>query len=126
MALLDAGSLVNVHGSLDRYLTEYLGADLVIRLHGVRRFIPPVDDPWVEVHYDFLGLQSEYRRQTGRWHEAALVHATERQGNLQLNIYQRARLWATRYTTATARDLVMAAFSLALTPLLLSFDSGAF
>lgn len=112
MAILAEGSLVNIHGSLDRYVTEYLidVAGLSVRLHGVRRFVPPTDDPWVEVHYDFLGLQSAYRRQTGRWADDALIEATERQGNLQLNIYQRARLWATRYTTAAARDLVMAAF----------------
>jgi hypothetical protein len=83
---------------------------LTLRLHGTRRFIPPVDDPWVELHYDFLGLQSEFRRQTGRWNDDKLIQATERQGNLQCNIYQRARQWATRYTTATARDLVMSAF----------------
>lgn len=110
MALLDAGSLVNVYNSLDRYLETRLGSVITLRLHGTRRFVPPVDDPWLEAHYDFLGLQSEYRRQTGRWSDMALVHATERQGNLQLNLYQRARLWATRYTTAAMRDLVMAQF----------------
>lgn len=110
MTILSAGSLANVYASLDAYLTATLSPVITVRLHGVRRFIPPVDDPWVEVHYDFLGLQSEFRRQTGRWADDQLIQATERQGNLQLNIYQRARVWATRYTTASARDLVMAAF----------------
>lgn len=109
MTILAAGSLVNIQGSLDVYITTAIPG-LAVRLHGVRRFVPPVDDPWVEVHYDFLGLQSAYRRQTGRWADDQLIQATERQGNLQVNIYQRARLWATRYTTAVARDLVMAAF----------------
>jgi len=110
MEVLTHGSLANIYGSLDAYIENALGSLLTIRLHGVRRFVPPVDDPWVEVHYDFLGLQSEFRKQTGRWHDDKLIHATERQGNLQLNIYQRARYWATRYTTAAARDLVMGAF----------------
>ena len=112
MPVLDAGSLVNVYGSLDTYITLRLAleAGLSVRLHGSRRFVPPIDDPWVEIHYDFLGLQSTFRRQTGRYADDQLVQATERQGNLQCNIYQRARFWATRYTTATARDVVMGAF----------------
>ena len=109
MTVLAAGSLVNIQTSLDAYITAQIPT-LTVRLHGVRRFIPPTDAAWVEVHYDFLGLQSEFRRQTGRWNDDKLVQATERQGNLQLNIYQRARQWATRYTTAAARDLVMNAF----------------
>ena len=112
MALLAAGSLENVYYALDTYLHTHLvlAAGLDVRLHGVRRFIPPVDAPWIEAHYDFLGLQSDFRRQTGRYADDALIYATERQGNLQLNIYQRARLWSTRYTTAAARDAVIAAF----------------
>ena len=107
MALLAAGSLGNVYASLDLYLQTRLmdGAGLAVRLHGVRRFVPPIDDPWVETHYDFLGLQSDFRRQIG-----AGVLATERQGYVQLNVYQRARVFTTRYTTAAARDLVVAAF----------------
>jgi len=110
MEVLAHGNLVNIYGSLDAYIENALGNAITIRFHGVRRFIPPVDDPWLEVHYDFLGLQSEFRRQTGRWNDDKLIQATERQGNLQLNVYQRARVWATRYTTAAARDLVMGAF----------------
>lgn len=107
MALLAAGTLTNVYGSLDAYLQAQLvdGAGLAVRLHGVRRFIPPVDTPWVEAHYEFLGLQESFRRQIG-----GSIFATERQGYLQLNIYQRARVFTTRYTTAVARDLVVAAF----------------
>ena len=112
MALLAAGSLQNVYAALDAHITAQLvtEAGLTVRLHGERRFIPHTDAAWVEVHYDFLGLQSDFRRQTGRYADEALIYATERQGNLQLNIYQRARVWATRYTTAEARDAVIAAF----------------
>ena len=107
MALLAAGRLENVYRSLDTYLQTQLidGAGLVVRLHGTRRFVPPVDAPWVEVAYDFLGLRSAFRRQIG-----GSVFATERQGTLQLDIFQRARVFTTRYTTAAARDLVVAAF----------------
>ena len=107
MAVLVAGSLQNVYASLDLYLqtTLIVGAGLAVRLHGTRRFVPPVDTPWVETHYDFLGLQSTFRRQVTR---GAL--ATERQGHLQLDIFQRARIFTTRYTTAAVRDRVMDAF----------------
>ncbi|HEY5868960.1 MAG TPA: hypothetical protein VI542_25935 [Candidatus Tectomicrobia bacterium] len=112
MTLLAVGSLQNVYAALDAYITTHLITDagLAVRLHGIRRFMPPADAAWVEVHYDFLGLQGDFRRQTGRYADDALIYATERQGNLQLNIYQRARVWATRYTTAEARDAVIAAF----------------
>ena len=107
MAVLAAGSLTNVYGSLDIYCQANLAdeAGLTVRLHGVSRFVPPVDDAWVEVHYDFLGLQGAFRRQVGRGQLA-----TERQGFLQCDIFQRARVFTTRYTTAAARDLVVAAF----------------
>lgn len=107
MAVLAAGSLQNVYASLDLYLQAKLvtSAGLSVRLHGMRRFIPPVDDPWVEAHYDFLGLQSAFRRQVTR---GAL--ATERQGHVQLDIFQRVRVFTTHYTTAVARDRVVAAF----------------
>ena len=107
MALLPAGTLTNVYASLDVYLQNQLvvAAGLAVRLHAGRRFVPPVDDPWVECHYDFLGLQNAFRRQIGRG-----VLATERQGYVQLNVYQRARVFRTRYTTVQARDAVVAAF----------------
>ena len=97
MTLLARGSLVNIYASLDQYLLATLAADvgdggagLALHMHGVRQFFPPVDAPWVQVHYDFLGLQSEY------FHLAnATDYAREPQGYLQLNIYQRAREWAT-------------------------------
>ena len=111
MALLAAGSLQNIYASLDAYLTTKLvtEAGLALQLHGVRRFIPPTETPWVEVFYDFLGMQSQFRRQTGAYHNDRLVLATEQHGYLQCDIYQRARFWATRYTTAAARDAVVSA-----------------
>lgn len=109
MALLAAGSLTNVYGSLDLYLQAALvdaqGQPLALRLHGVRRFVPPVEDPWIEAHYDFLGLSAAFQRQIG-----GSILGTHRQGYLQLNLYQRARVFTTRYTTAGMRDLVVAAF----------------
>lgn len=119
MTLFAAGSLANIYAALDAYLTDHLVtiAGLSLRLHGIRRFIPPVDTPWIEAHYDLLGLQSQFLRQTGGalpssqhpgYDEA--VYGTERRGELQLNIYQRARFFLTRYTTAMARDRVVAAF----------------
>lgn len=109
MALLAAGSLENVYASLDLYLQTSLvdaaGVPLALRLHGVRRFVPPVDAPWVEAHYDFLGLTADFQRQIG-----GSVFGTHRRGFLQLNLYQRARVFTTRYLTAGMRDLVMSAF----------------
>jgi hypothetical protein len=107
MALLAAGSLTNVYASLDLYLQSQLvtTAGLTVRLHGVRRFVPPIDTPWVEAHYDFLGLQQVFQR-----HAGAGQFATDRQGYLQLNIFQRMLVFPQRYTTAAARDLVIAAF----------------
>lgn len=111
MALLAGGLLQNVYASIDAYLQEHLldaeGNAITVRLHGVRRFVPPVDAPWVEAHYDFLGIQSQYRRQMGSL-AGVSIHSTERQGHLQLNIFQRARVFSTRYTTAAVRDLVVA------------------
>jgi hypothetical protein len=113
MAILAAGLLQNVYASIDAYLLANLldddGVTLSIRLHGVRRFVPPTDDPWIESHYDFLGLQSQYMRQMG-YRDGENVHSTQRRGILQLNIYQRARVFTTRYTTAAVRDLVVTAF----------------
>ena len=119
MALLSTGSLENVYSALDTYLTEELvtKAGLSLRLHGTRRFIPPVDDPWIEAHYDFLGLQSQFLRQTGGdlpnartpgYDEA--IYGTFRIGELQLNAYQRARVFRQRYTTARMRDIIVNAF----------------
>ena len=107
MALTTAGSLVNVYAAWDTYLTAQLvtAGGLSVRLHGVRRFIPPVDDPWVEAHYQFLGAGGQYQRQIG-----PSLYGTERHGFLQLNLFQRARVYTTRYTIASARDRVVAAF----------------
>ena len=107
MALTTAGSLVNVYAAWDTYLTAQLitASGLSVRLHGVRRFIPPVDDPWVEAHYQFLGVQSQYQRQVG-----PSLYGTERHGFLQLNLFQRARVYTTRYTIASARDQVVTTF----------------
>lgn len=109
-----SNSLENIYLSLDAFLQANLryadNSPVALHLHGVRRFIPPVDLPWVEAHYDFLGLQSEFRGRvsptsTGRW-----VVAREPSGYLQLNCYQRARRYADRYTTAAIRDIVIGAF----------------
>ena len=107
MALLAGGKLDNVYASLDRYVTIQLvdSAGFAVRLHGVRRFVPPVDDPWIECHYDFLGLQESFRRQIGGG-----AFGVERQGYLQLNCYQRTRVFTQRYTTARMRDTVVGAF----------------
>ena len=111
MALDVRGSLANVYASLDRYLLATIaaappdGAGIALQLHGVRQFIPPIDDPWVQVFYNFIGLQSQY------FHLANNTqYAREPQGYLQFNVYQRARVWSTRYTTAAARDAVVNAF----------------
>lgn len=106
--LLPNGSLANVYYALDRYCAEQLPT-LTIRPHNTRRFIPPVDDPWVETHYDFLGLSGEFRRYITKSAQDN-VYGIERQGYLQINIYQRARTFATRVTLAAARDTVVAAF----------------
>ena len=109
MALLAAGSLANVYASLDLYLQTSLvdaqGQPIALRLHGVRRFVPPVDAPWVEAHYEFLGLTGDFQRQVGGG-----IFGTHRRGFLQLDLYQRARVFTTRYVTAGMRDLVVAAF----------------
>ena len=107
MALTTAGSLVNVYAAWDTYLTAQLitTGGLSVRLHGVRRFIPPADDPWVEAHYQFLGVQSQYQRHVG-----PSLYGTERHGFLQLTLFQRARVSTTRYTIAAARDRVVTAF----------------
>ncbi len=112
MALLAHGSLTNVYASLDRYLTEqFLDTNLLaVKLHGVRRFVPPTDDPWLEAHYAFLGLQGQYRRQIRGLQSGEDVFGIHRDGYLQLNIYQRARVFMQRYTTAAPRDLVVNAF----------------
>ena len=66
MTIVATSTLANVYASLDTYILSTIGGDvstggggLAIHLHGVRRFIPPVDDPWVQVHYDFLALQQQ-------------------------------------------------------------------
>ncbi len=119
MPLLAQGKLQNIYDGLDRWLTAELTTKtgLMVRAHGVRRFVPPVDDPWVEAHYDFLGMQSQFLRQAGGTRDTGrfpgyddAVYATERRGQLQLNLFQRARFFATRYVTAIARDKVVAAF----------------
>ena len=119
MALLVSGSLANVYAALDAYLTQELAvnAGFALRLHGVNRFIPPIDAPWIEAHYDFLGLQSQFLRQTGGSIASARrpgydesIYGTHRLGHLQLNLYQRARVFTTRYTTAAMRDVVVGAF----------------
>jgi len=112
MAII-ANSLQHVYAALDRYLTAVLvfpDLSLVpLQLHGVRRFTRTTDIPWVEAHYDFLGLQQTFLNRAGQ--QAALpIIGTQREGYLQLNCYQRARTFATRYTTATIRDLVVGAF----------------
>lgn len=109
-----AGSLTNIYQSLDAYLTANLlfsdGAAVPLRPHGVRRFVPPVTAPWVEAHYDFLGLNSVFMNRVGVTGAGVPRIATERQGYLQLNCYQRARSFATRYTTGTIRDIVIGIF----------------
>ena len=112
MALLAHGSLANVYASIDRYLQEQFVDTglLMVRLHGVRRFVPPTDAAWLEAHYAFLGLQGEYRRQIRGLPSGEDVFGIHRDGHLQLNLFQRARVFTTRYTTAAARDLVVNAF----------------
>jgi hypothetical protein len=111
-----AASLANVYASLDAYLMAHLvdaqGLPLALRLHGVRRFVPPTEDPWVEVHYDFLGLGSTFKNLAGRRIEGIRPQpvAVERTGYLQINCYQRARIFSTRYTTAAVCDLVSDVF----------------
>lgn len=115
MALLQA-SLANVYQSLDAYLGVALvdaqGAPLALRPHGVRRFVPPADAPWVEAHYDFLGLGDTYLGLAGPSLGGTRPYpiGTARSGYLQLNCYQRARVFRQRYTTAAVRDLVVDAF----------------
>ena len=109
-----ASSLTNVYASLDAYLTSTLfftdGAPVPLRLHGVRRFIPPVDLPWIEAHYDFLGLQTSFRNRLTRTSAGLNIAVSERQGYLQLNGYLRARRYGDRYTTALIRDILVGAF----------------
>ena len=86
------------------------GSAIPLRLHGVRRFVPPGGSPWVEAHYDFLGLQSQWMNRAGQLRENRSIYATERSGYLQLNLYQLASTFTTRYTTASIRDAVVTAF----------------
>jgi hypothetical protein len=83
---------------------------MAIREHGQRRFVPPPVDPWIEVHYDFLALTTNFRNRLTGTSSGQAVIATERAGHLQLSIFQRARIFTQRYTVAPARDLVVAAF----------------
>lgn len=112
MALL-AVSLQNVYQSLDAYLTAVLlfpdGAPIALKGHGVRRFVPPPVDPWVEAHYNFLGLDDTFMGRVGQG-DGPQRFAVQRSGYLQLNLYQRARVFTTRYTTAFIRDVVYAQF----------------
>lgn len=114
MAVLAAGSLQNVYASLDRYCQEQLvdGAGLTVKLHGIRRFIVPVDAPWVEISYAFLGLSQQHVRQMySRVPGMPMdVVGTARSGHLQVDVFQRARVFTQRYTTAVARDIVVGAF----------------
>src|SRR5262245_32137607 len=111
---LVANSLSHVYQALDTFLTNNLlfsdGSAIPLRLHGVRRFVPPGDVPWVEAHYDFLGLQSQWMNRAGQYRENRSIYATQRSGYLQLNLYQRAPTFTTRYTTAAIRDAVVTAF----------------
>lgn len=117
MALL-GGSLQNVYLSIDKYLQENLlnadGTPIALRLHGERRFVPPPDAPWVESHYEFLGMDQLFHRNAGPSISTGNgfldVLSTERRGQLQLNLYQRARVFAQRYVTSVIRDLVITAF----------------
>ena len=115
MTILQA-SLTNIYRSLDDYLTVNLvdanGAPVSIRHHGQRRFIPPADAPWIEAHYDLVALDSRFLNLAGPRVAGSRPEpvATERRGALQLNLFQRARAFATRYTTAAMRDLVLDAF----------------
>ena len=112
MALLPHGALANVYPSLDRYLQEQFVDTglLVVRLHGVRRFVPPVDAPWLEAHYGTVAIRNVYRRQIRGLPTGEDVFGVQREGYVQLNLFQRARVFTTRYTTALARDLVANAF----------------
>ena len=109
-----AANLENIYASLDQYLADHLlfsdGSPVALRLHGVRRFIPPVDLPWIEAHYDFLGLQNRFANRVSRTSAGLAVLAREPSGYLQLNCYQRARSFATRYLLASTRDLIVGAF----------------
>jgi hypothetical protein len=107
VALDASGTLANVYGSLDTYIQTNLDGTggFAIQYHGQRRFVRPSDDPWIEVHYDFLGLQAQYKRHVG-----GDRFGTERRGYLQLNCYQRIRVFTQRYVTASMRDTVVAVF----------------
>lgn len=112
MAILAAG-LINVYLSIDAYLTANMvnadGSSIALRLHGVRRFVPPTSDPWIEAHYDFLGLQNTFKNRDGMGTGPPIL-ASEKSGYLQLNLYQRALTFAQRYVTSVIRDTVVAAF----------------
>ena len=110
------GQLQNIYRSLDRYALEQLVTNrgLTVRYHGERRFVPPVDAAWAELHYEFLGLSGVFRRAISvRVNDDTTretVQASERQGMLQVNVFQRARTFATRYLIYAARDVVVEAF----------------
>ena len=122
-----ANTLTNIYASLDAYLQTHLvyadSTPVSLRLHGQRRFIPPPDDPWVEAHYEFLGLQSQFMNRLTRTSDRIPLIASERLGYLQLNLYQRARVFSQRYTTAVIRDLVVGAFPEGETLTILDYTS---
>jgi hypothetical protein len=74
-----AGSLQNVHQSIDRYLQDNLlfrdGTAIPLRLHGQRRFVVLPELPWVEVHYDFIALQNTFMNRLTR--TASLVNPAQ-------------------------------------------------
>lgn len=109
-----AGTLDSIYASLDTYLQDHLryadGSPVALKLHGVRRFVPPPDAAWVEVYYSFLGLQQRFMNRLTRTATGVPLIATERSGYLQLSIFQRARVFSRRYTLAAARDLVVGLF----------------
>ena len=112
MALLPDGALTNVYASLDRYLTEQFVDTglLTVRFHNQRRFIPPIDDPWTEWTYNFLGLQRDYLRQIRGFSGGEDIFGVQRRGYLQCDIFQRTRVFTQRYSTVRARDVVVNAF----------------
>jgi hypothetical protein len=112
---ITSGSLASVYASLDAYLTAQLryadGSPISLRLHGQRRFVPPAELPWVEVHYELLGIRSSFRNRLTRTASQIPLIATERSGVLQLDLHQRARVFSRRYTLASIRDRVVGVFA---------------
>ena len=100
MTINVAGLLDNVQQSLDAYIATF---GYSVHQHGVRRFVPPMTDPWIRARYDLLAMTRHPYRQV-----SLTEVGDELQGTVEVTICQHARTFTQRYTLASTRDTVVA------------------